>query len=126
MDSPFKVKLPKVLTWIAIVQVFAVVILPPAILASVSPLIWVMLAGVFALLGWNLLRRKSWAGIASIFIQGFSIIARLLVILPNAKLGSSPTSSWNVALLVTSFISIACSAAILYTIDSPEIQALLQ
>ncbi|MCE5259921.1 MAG: hypothetical protein LLG44_12830 [Chloroflexi bacterium] len=126
MEDKFKVKMPKQLIWIAFGQIIAVLIMPPSVIASISPIIWGVILLIFALLGLSLLRRRAWARIASIFIQGFSIIVRLLIILPNAKLGTDPSSPWNFQMLITSIVSMAFSAVVLYYIDKPEVQTLLQ
>ena len=81
---------------------------------------------IFGLLGWNLLRRKAWARVASIFVQGFSVIVHLLVIVPNAKIGTTPASPWDFVMLGTTVVSVALSALILYYIDLPDVQVLMQ
>ena len=126
MDTMLKIKLPKPLIVVAIGQVIAVIILPPSVIISISPFIWGILVVIFALLGWNLLRRKAWARVASIFVQGFSIIVHLLVIVPNAKIGTTPASPWDFVMLGTTVVSVAVSALILYYIDLPDVQVLMQ
>ena len=126
MDTTLKIKLPKPLIALAIGQLIAVIILPPSVIISISPFIWGILVVIFALLGWNLLRRKAWARVASIFVQGFSIIVHLLVIVPNAKIGTTPASPWDFVMLGTTVVSVAVSALILYYIDLPDVQVLMQ
>jgi hypothetical protein len=121
-----KITLPKPFIALAIFQVVAVIVLPPSVIISISPFIWGVLVVVFGVLGWNLLRLKAWARVASIFVQGFSIIVHLLVIIPNAKLGTTPDSPWNFILIGTTIVSVALSALILYYIDLPEVQVLMQ
>ncbi|MHB9033648.1 MAG: hypothetical protein ACYC6L_11440 [Anaerolineae bacterium] len=124
MEDRFQQKLPKQLIWIALAQIIAVLVMPPSVLSSISPVIWGVVVLIFALLGWNLLRRKAWARIASIFIQGFSIIVHLLIIVPNAK--ANLTAPLNYPILITSIVSMLLSAVVLYYIDQPEVQSLLQ
>ncbi|MHB1356631.1 MAG: hypothetical protein ACYCZF_11725 [Anaerolineae bacterium] len=126
MDTTLKVPLPKPFIALAIGQFVAVIILPPSVFISISPFIWGVLLVIFGLLGWNLLRRKAWARVASIFVQGFSIIVHLLVIVPNAKIGITPASPWDFVMLGTTAVSVALSALILYYIDLPDVQVLLQ
>ena len=126
MDTTLKIKLPKPLIAVAIGQLIAVIVLPPSVIISISPFIWGVLVVIFGLLGWNLLRRKVWSRVATIFVQGFSIIVHLLVIVPNAKLGTTPASPWNFVLLGTTVVSVALSALILYYIDLPDVQVLMQ
>jgi len=126
VDTTLKIKLPKPLIAVAIGQLIAVIILPPSVIISISPFIWGILVVIFALLGWNLLRRKAWARVASIFVQGFSVIVHLLVIVPNAKIGTTPASPWDFVMLGTTVVSVALSALILYYIDLPDVQVLMQ
>lgn len=125
MNAWFK-DTPKPLIWIAALQVVAVLIIPPSILATISPVIWGIILLIFALLGWSLLRRKAWARTASIFVQGFNIIVRLLVFLPNAKIGTNVSSPWDFLFIATSIVSVVLSALVLYYIDQPDIQTLMQ
>lgn len=126
MDTTLKITLPKPFVALAIGQFIAVIILPPSIIISISPFIWGVLVVIFGLLGWNLLRRKAWARVASIFVQGFSIIVHLLVIVPNAKIGITPASPWDYVMIGTTVLSVAVSALILYYIDLPDVQVLVQ
>lgn len=126
MDTTLKIKLPKPFIALAIGQLVAVIILPPSVIISISPFIWGVLVVIFGLLGWNLLRRKAWARVASIFVQGFSVIVHLLVIVPNAKIGTTPASPWDFVMLGTTVVSVALSALILYYIDLPDVQVLMQ
>ena len=118
--------LPTTLILIAALQFIAPLVLPPDLLASMSPALWGLVALLFALLGVNLLRRRAWARLASIFVQGFSIIVRLLVLVSHARLGTDPSAPLNVWLISTSVVSMTLSALILYTIDQPEIQMAMQ
>lgn len=118
--------LPKPLIWIAFAQILAVLVMPPRVLATVSPVIWGAVVVLFALIGWSLLRRKAWARLASIFLQGFSIIVHLLILLPNARIGRGTAAAWDIQLILTSIISMALSAAVLYYIDQPDVQILMQ
>jgi hypothetical protein len=126
VDTTLKIKLPKPFIALAIGQLVAVIILPPSVIISISPFIWGVLVVIFGLLGWNLLRRKAWARVASIFVQGFSVIVHLLVIVPNAKIGTTPASPWDFVMLGTTVVSVALSALILYYIDLPDVQVLMQ
>ena len=121
-----KSRLPMNLVLIATLQFIAPLVLPPDLLKSVSPAFWGLIAFLFAALGFNLLRRRAWARLATIFVQGFSIIVRLLVLVGHARLGNNPSAPLNAWLLSTSVVSMLLSGLILYTIDSPEIQMAVQ
>jgi len=119
-------RLPRPLIWIAFAQILAVVVMPPDVFLSINPVIWGGVAVLFALLGWSLLRRKAWARLASIFVQGFSIIVHLLILLSNARTGRGAALAWDFPLILTSIISMALSAVVLYYIDQPDIHILMQ
>jgi hypothetical protein len=119
-------RLPTNLVLIAALQFIPPLVLPPDLLASMSPAIWGLVALLFAALGLNLLRRRAWARLATIFVQGFSIIVRLLVLVGHVRMGPDPSTPLNAWLLGTSVISMALSGIILYAIDTPEIQMAVQ
>jgi hypothetical protein len=117
-----KTRLPLGLIVIAIFQFLAAALLPPAVLLSIGPVLWVLIVAVFGVLGFYLLHRRAWSRLATIFVQGFSIIVRLLVGVSHAVAGGQV----DYALLITFVISIALSALILYYVDLPDVQMLMQ
>jgi len=119
-------QLPTNLILIAALQFIPPLVLPPDVLAGVSPTLWGLVVFLFAVLGINLLRRRGWARLASIFVQGFSIIVRLLVLVGHARLGTDPSAPLNTWLLSTSAVSMLLSGLILYAIDEPAIQMAMQ
>ncbi len=119
-------RLPTHLILIAALQFIPPLVLPPDVLASVSPALWGVVLFLFAILGINLVRRRGWARLTSIFVQGFSIIVRLLVLVSHARLGTDPSAPLNTWLLGTSMVSMLLSGVILYVIDEPEIQMAMQ
>jgi hypothetical protein len=121
-----KTRLPVGLVLIAIFQFVAPLTLPVTTLQTISPVIWVAIVLLFALLGIALLRRRAWARVATIFIQGFNIIVRVLVVMSHAVVGGRPGGPLDVPLVSTSLISIAISALILYYIDLPDVQVIMQ
>jgi len=106
------------------VQAIAALLMPPSLLGSISPAVWGVAIALFILLGWSLVRRKRLAMVASIFVQGLSIIVHLLVLLPNVRLNE--TAPWNIELLVTCLISIVLSALVLSMINRPQVQIIMQ
>ena len=120
-----KSRLPVGLFLVAIFQFIPPLVLPPATLKSVDPLIWAFVAALFALLGISLLRRRAWSRTATIFVQGFSIIVRVLTILGNVVQGRKPGNPIDVWLLGATAISIVLSAVILYYVDLPDIQVIM-
>ena len=121
-----KTRLPIGLYVVAILQVIAPLVLPPAILRNISPVIWALVVLLFGLLGFGLLRRQSWSRVASIFLQGFNIIVRLLVVIAHAVVGGELGGAADMPLLISMLISVVLSALILYYVDLPDIQIIMQ
>jgi len=118
-----KNRLPTALILVAALQFLAPLCLPPRMLASISPVLWALVAALFLLLGIALLRRRAWGRLATIFVQGFNILVRLLVLLPNVVTkASGGQSSVDVWLLGTFLVSMLLSAVVLYYVDLPEVQ----
>ena len=117
-----KTRLPPALIAVVALQIIPPLILPPTTLRGISPVLWLILVALFALLGVSLLRLKVWSRTASIFIQGFNIIIRVLVVVSQG-VKDGKVDGW---LIGTSFLSMALSAVILYYIDQPDIQVLMQ
>lgn len=113
------------LIWaVAIGQFIPVLLYPPASLASASPIILAVAMIIFAFVGYNLILRRRWAKVLTIFFQGFNIITRLMVVLAHGanqikKDGSGGGLNWDV--LVVSLVAIAISAVIMYRFDLPEV-----
>ena len=106
-----------------VTQIIPILIIPPAILFSLNGLMAVgVLVVLFAGLGWALLRHKSWALNLSVFIQGFNIIVRVMMMFPNAR---SKDGIWDLAIILTSIISIALSVVYLQRLDKPDIQSMV-
>ena len=117
-------RLPASLLIIAIMQFVAPLLLPPSFYAGISLPLWIIIAAVFALLGVNLLRLKGWSRTATIFVQGFSIIVRLLTLVSNVV--PADAGQVDLALLITSLLSMGLSAVILFYVDQPDVQLLMQ
>ena len=117
-------RLPTNLLIIAIFQFIAALTLPPSFYAGISLPLWIILAALFALLGINLVRLKDWARVATIFVQGFNIIVRLLTLVSNAVPAGAERA--DITLIGVSILSMLLSALILYSVDQPDIQLLMQ
>ena len=119
-------RLPTGLIVIAALQWVSILCLPPALLMSISPVLWIVLAVLFVGLGIMLLQRRAWARLATIFVQGFNIIVRLLVLLPNvASKAASGQVQVDYVMLGTFLLSMLLSAAVLYYVDLPDVQMLM-
>jgi len=117
-------RVPPSLWAIALFQFVAPLVLPPSFYAAISLPIALVLFAVFALLGVNLLRLKEWARVATVFLQGFSLIVRLLTVVSGAI--PADGGPLDVVFVVTALASMALSGLILYTIDLPDVQLLMQ
>ena len=113
---------PPVVTVVALFQFIPAFLLPPDMLLSANPLLLLLPVALFIFLGWAMLTLKPWATTLCIFIQGFNVITRFLILWPQA----SPGESTNWAFILTSLASIALSSAILYVIDRPNVQVAFQ
>ncbi|MFO7741892.1 MAG: hypothetical protein R6X31_06210 [Anaerolineae bacterium] len=113
---------PAVVTVVAIFQFIPAFLLPPEILVSAPPLLLLIPVALFVFMGWGLLTLKPWATTLSIFVQGFSVITRFLILWPQASPGE--TTNWSFVL--TSAGSIALSTLVLYLIDRPSVKVAFQ
>jgi len=123
-----KKSVPSWLVLIAILQILPILILPPELLKGLALWVWAIPVALFAFIGWGLLTGRAWARTATTFIQGFSVIVRLLSLLPGAVTVVSKadgTMLTNTPLIITSIISMGLSTAILFTVDRPEVTATL-
>ena len=124
-----KRSLPSWLVLIAIFQIIPLVILPLDTLKSVTPWVWALPVAILAFIGWRLLSGRLWARTATIFIQGFSVIVRLLSLLSGAVTVLSRnegTTVTHTSLVITTLLSIALSTVVLFSVDRPEVTATLQ
>lgn len=111
---------------VAVLQFIPIIIMPLGTLQSMSPAIWAAILALFGLLGLALLRRREWARTASIFVQGFNIIVRLLMLTSNAVRVEDAGNVFNTPLVISFVLSMALSAFVLYFIDQPGIQLQMQ
>jgi hypothetical protein len=108
---------------VIVMQFLPLIILPPATLFSLGGLLAVVgLILVFAGLGYALLKHRLWALNLSIFLQGFNIIVRVMMLFPNARLDSG---AYDVAYIVASLLAIILSVLFLQRLDKPDFQALV-
>ncbi len=119
-------RLPIGLILVAIFQFIPPLVLPLNTLKSIGPVIWGVIVVLFALLGISLLRRRAWSRIASIFLQGFNILVRVLATMGHVLQGGKAGAPLDVWLVSTTVVSIILSAFILYYIDLPDIQVAMQ
>jgi hypothetical protein len=119
-------RLPLGLVLVAILQFIPLIILPPTTYAGIGLLLGGAAVVLMALLGVSLLRRQAWSRMATIFVQGFNIIVRILIAIGHVRVGGhaqGPVDGW---LLGTFTLSILLSAFIIYYVDLPDVQVLMQ
>ncbi len=109
---------PPVVTVVALLQFIPVLMFPPDMLLSVNPLYFLAPVVLFVFMGWAMLTLQRWGTTLCIFVQGFNVIGRFLVLFPNAM--GEEGANW--AFIFTSLVSVALSSAILYAIDRPNVQ----
>jgi hypothetical protein len=91
-----------------------------------GPAAWALVLLLFGLLGVNLMRRRAWSRVATVFLQGFSIIVRLLVALGHTVQGGQMGNPVDVGLVVSTVVSIILSGIILYYVDLPDVHVIMQ
>ena len=109
---------PAVVTFVAILQFIPAFMLPPELLISVNPVLFLVPLAFFAFLGWAMLTLKRWALTLCIFVQGLNVIARFLILFPQA-LGEE---GLNWSFVTTSLAAVVLSSVILYVTDRPKVQ----
>jgi hypothetical protein len=117
--------MPLGLKLVIFLQIIPALLLPPETLLGLGVVGWVVALALFALLGINLWRRRSWSRVATIFVQGFSIIVRLLVFPRSVIVGGQLGNPVDLATISTMVLSMALSAVVMYYVDQPDIQLLM-
>ena len=118
-------RLPTGLLVVAALQFGGPLLLPIETLKGVGLLIWMATVVLFFLLGVNLIRRRAWSRVATIFVQGFNIIVRILYLIGHTVEVGDAGASLNAATLGISLLSILVSGAIMYYVDLPDVQVVM-
>ena len=115
-------KLRGLITTVAIGQFIPVLLYPPAALASANLVILAVAIAIFALVGFYLVQRRVWAKTLTIFVQGFNIITRLMILIAHAAnpIKDGGGANWDV--IIFNLVAIGLSTLILYRFDVPEIE----
>jgi hypothetical protein len=111
-----------VIKWVAVGQFIPVFLYPAESLQSVSPILLGLGLAVFVFIGYYVWTRRPWAKTLTIFLQGFNIIARIMLFLSNAAEPLKAGGGAHWAFIVTCVIAIALSGVILVRFDAPEIE----
>jgi hypothetical protein len=118
-------RLPTGLLVVAVLQFVGPLVLPIETLRGVNPVIWAAIVVLFVALGVNLIRRRAWSRVATIFVQGFNIIVRILYLMGHSVTVEEAGPSLEAATLGISLLSILISGAILYYVDLPDVQVVM-
>jgi hypothetical protein len=94
----------------------------PDTLQGALPII-VLIAAVYLLLGFALIRGQTWALTLSIFIQGMNVIVRLMMLFPNASLPPAEGGGLDWAYIVINVLAIALSIWLLLRLDKPDVRS---
>ncbi len=117
---------PAVIKIILILGLVPIVIFPPSTYDIKSQEWWLpLILVVLALVGIVELFRKSsapWPMYLVAFAQGFNIISRLLMFMPNSTLEVNGVQAVNTLYLVLTVISMITSGLILWYIELPEVK----
>jgi hypothetical protein len=111
-------KSDKYIWGIAILQFIPTLLFPPQVLGSAGIVLLILPVVLFALLGWALVRRRPWALTTSIFVQGFNIIIRIMMLLPRIVVKGQLDVPW----IVASVLAVILSGAFLLLLEKPEVQ----
>ena len=109
---------PIEVTLVAILQFIPALMLPPTMLLSINPIVLIVPLALFAFLAWAMLTLKRWSITLCIFVQGLNVIARFLIMFPQAM--SEEGADW--LFVITSLVGIVLSSVILYVIDQPKVE----
>jgi hypothetical protein len=121
-----KKKRPILIVVVAVLQVFAVLLVPPKVLASINPLLLLVPLPVFAFVAWALITLRPVGRTLTIFLQGMNIVVRTLITMAKVVPSKVPGTPADVPLLITSLIAAVLSVVMLFYVDQPEMQLLFE
>lgn len=121
-----KKKRPALLTAVAVLQVIAILLMPPKVYSSLNWLYLLIPVAVFAFLAWAIFTWRPLARTLTIFLQGMNIVVRVLITMARVVPSKAPGTPVDVPLLITSVASVALSVLILFYVDQPEMQLLFE
>lgn len=121
-----KKKRPIWIVVIAVVQVIAVLLMPPKTLASVNPLLLLVPLPLFAFVAWALVTLRPVGRTLTIFLQGMNIVVRVLITMSHVVPSKTPGTRADLPLLISSLLAVILSVVILFYVDQPEMQLLFE
>jgi len=121
-----KKKRPVLIIAVAVLQVIAILVMPPKAYTSISWLLLLVPLLVFAFVAWALLTLRPMGRTLTIFLQGMNIVVRVLITMAKVVPSKAPGTPADVPLLISSLVSVILSVVILFYIDQPEMQLLFE
>jgi hypothetical protein len=109
------------LLFLLIFQVIPLLLFPPSLLVKGLPLIGFMVV-LYILLGWAILRGRSWALTLCIFLQGLSAIIRLMMFLPNTV---NKAGVFDYTYAIFSLVSIGLSIWLVFRLDRSDVRSFI-
>ena len=97
---------------------------PPSTFESGLPVVGVVIAALLAL-GFVMWRGRNWALTLAIFLQGFNVIVRLMMLLSHAVGPESSGSTVDIQYIVASLIAMSLSSWYLYRLDQPDTRVVM-
>ncbi len=121
-----KKKPPILIVAIAVLQVIAVLLMPPKTLASINPLLLLVPLPVFAFIAWALITLRPIGRTLTIFVQGLNIVVRVLITMAKVVPSKAPGTPADLPLLISSLLAVILSVVMLFYVDQPEMQLLFE
>lgn len=112
----------KFLIPIILLQIIPIIIFPLKTITAGIAIFGIVIL-IYALLGFGLWRGRNWALTMSIFIQGFNIIIRMMMLFPHAI--NRDGSGWDISYILLAILSMAISGWFLIRLDKPDIRSLI-
>lgn len=102
-----------------ILQVIPLILFPPKLLANGLPILGV-LAVLYILLGWAIMRGRGWALTLCIFLQGLNVIVRIMMFFPNMV---NRAGEIDVVYAMVSLVAIVLSIWFVFRLDQADIRS---
>lgn len=116
---------PKLIKIILILQFIPLILFPPSTFELTSQTWWLpLILVVLAIVGSVQVFRKSveaWPILLISFAQGFNIISRLLMLMPQSTQGVNG-NAFNSLYFILTVLSMAASTFILWYVEKPEVK----
>jgi hypothetical protein len=109
---------------IYILQILPLLLFPPATLRS-GLIVVVFLALIIVLLDYGLLKGRAWALSLSMFLQGFNVIIRIMMLFPHAIRPENLGGGLDLSYISINILAIVVSLWFLLRLDRPDVRSTL-